>query len=78
MKPELSIMIPQDKTEQLIRLCVSEMTVRKYSRNPIQVIVVDNNSCDAWQDRLYKKGFLGETLIENKRDLRLRYTGHTG
>lgn len=65
MKPELSIIIPQYKTEQFIRLCLRSL--RKYSCNPIQVIVVDNNSCDGSIDYLRKVAWID--LIENKSDL---------
>ena len=65
MKPELSIIIPQYKTEQFIRLCLRSL--RKYSRNPIQVIVVDNNSCDGSIDYLRSVPWID--LIENKSDL---------
>jgi glycosyltransferase involved in cell wall biosynthesis len=41
---KLSIIIPHYNTEQYIKLCLRSL--RKYSKNQIQVIVVDNNSND--------------------------------
>lgn len=60
-KGKISIIIPQFKTEWFIRLCLR--SVRKYSKGPIQVIVVDNNSGDGSLD--YLRALPWIELIEN-------------
>jgi GT2 family glycosyltransferase len=57
-----SIIIPQYRTEQHIKLCLRSL--RKYSKSKIEVIVVDNNSGDASLE--YLKSLAWIKLIENQ------------
>ncbi len=57
----LSIIIPQYKTEALTRLCLRSL--RKRTRGPCQVIVVDNGSSDGSLE--YLRGVPWIELIEN-------------
>ena len=52
MTPILSIIIPQYKTPELIRLCIR--AIKKFSVLQPEIIVVDNNSKDASLDYLKK------------------------
>ena len=70
--PTLSIVIPQYRTEQLIRLCLRAL--RKYSSLPMEVIVVDNNSGDASLDYLRTVPWI--KLIENTRAASLGTQAH--
>ena len=63
MTPILSIIIPQYKTLELIRLCIR--AIKQFSVLQPEIIVVDNNSKDASLD--YLKKIKNITLIENKR-----------
>ena len=63
MTPILSIIIPQYKTLELIRLCIR--AIKQFSILHPEIIVVDNNSKDASLD--YLKKIKNITLIENKR-----------
>ena len=63
MTPILSIIIPQYKTLELIRLCIR--AIKQFSILHPEIIVVDNNSKDASLDFLKK--IKNITLIENKR-----------
>ena len=63
MKPILSIIIPQFKTPELIRLCVR--AIKQFSVLNPEIIVIDNNSKDASID--YLKQVKNITLVENKR-----------
>ena len=63
MTPILSIIIPQYKTLELIRLCIR--AIKQFSMLHPEIIVVDNNSKDASLD--YLKKIKNITLIENKR-----------
>jgi glycosyltransferase involved in cell wall biosynthesis len=63
MTPILSIIIPQYKTPELIRLCIR--AIKQFSLLHPEIIVVDNNSKDASLD--YLKKIKNITLIENKR-----------
>ena len=64
MTPILSIIIPQYKTLELIRLCIR--AIKQFSILHPEIIVVDNNSKDASFD--YLKKIRNITLIENKRE----------
>ena len=64
MTPILSIIIPQYKTLELIRLCIR--AIKQFSVLNPEIIVVDNNSKDASLD--YLKKIKNITLIENKRE----------
>ncbi|MBM4294084.1 MAG: glycosyltransferase family 2 protein [Deltaproteobacteria bacterium] len=57
----LSIIIPQYRTEQHIRLCLRSL--RKYSQGAIEVLVIDNNSNDASLEYLRNLSWI--KLIEN-------------
>ncbi|WP_449244238.1 glycosyltransferase family 2 protein [Desulfobacca acetoxidans] len=57
----LSIIIPHYQTEEHIRLCLRSL--RQYSREPLEVIVVDNNSQDASVEYLQRLKWI--TLIIN-------------
>jgi glycosyltransferase involved in cell wall biosynthesis len=59
---KISVIIPQYKTEWFIRLCLRSL--RKYSKGDVQVIVVDNNSCDGSVEYLKTVSWID--LIENK------------
>lgn len=63
MTPILTIIIPQYKTLELIRLCIR--AIKRFSILHPEIIVVDNNSKDASLD--YLKKIKNITLIENKR-----------
>ena len=63
MTPTLSIIIPQYKTLELIRLCIR--AIKHFSVLNPEIIVIDNNSQDASTD--YLKQVKNITLIENKR-----------
>jgi len=63
MIPKLSIIIPQYKTPELIRLCIR--AIKQFSVLHPEIIVIDNNSKDASLD--YLKKIKNITLIENKR-----------
>lgn len=62
MNLTLSIIIPQYKTPELIRLCIR--AIKKFSVLQPEIIVIDNNSKDASVD--YLKQVKNITLIENK------------
>jgi len=57
----LSIIIPHYRTEAFIRLCLRSL--RKYSRGPVEAIVVDNGSADESLRYLKRLGWI--TLLEN-------------
>jgi len=63
MTPILSIIIPQYKTLELIRLCIR--AIKQFSALHPEIIVIDNNSRDASLD--YLKKIKNIILIENKR-----------
>jgi glycosyltransferase involved in cell wall biosynthesis len=63
MTPILSIIIPQYKTLELIRLCIR--AIKQFSVLNPEIIVIDNNSRDASID--YLRQVKNITLIENKR-----------
>ena len=63
MTPILSIIIPQYKTPELIRLCIR--AVKQFSVLNPEIIVIDNNSGDDSID--YLRQVKNITLIENKR-----------
>ena len=63
MTPILSIIIPQYKTLELIRLCIR--AIKQFSALHPEIIVIDNNSRDASID--YLRQVKNITLIENKR-----------
>ena len=63
MTPTLSIIIPQYKTLELIRLCIR--AIKQFSVLNPEIIVIDNNSRDASID--YLRQVKNITLIENKR-----------
>jgi glycosyltransferase involved in cell wall biosynthesis len=67
MTPILSIIIPQYKTLELIRLCIR--AIKQFSVLNPEIIVIDNNSCDASID--YLRQVKNITLIENKK----KYSG---
>lgn len=56
-----SIIIPQYRTEQHVKLCLRSL--RKYSKSKMEVIVVDNNSGDGSLDYLRSLSWI--KLIEN-------------
>jgi glycosyltransferase involved in cell wall biosynthesis len=58
----LSIIVPHFRTPEFIRLCLRSL--RKYSRGPVELIVVDNGSADGSLD--YLRSLRGITLIENR------------
>jgi glycosyltransferase involved in cell wall biosynthesis len=59
--PVLSIVIPNYRTEEFTRLCLRSL--RKYSRLPNEVIVVDNNSADDSTE--YLRSLKWIRLVEN-------------
>lgn len=63
MTPILSIIIPQYKTLELIRLCIR--AIKHFSVLSPEIIVIDNKSGDASSD--YLRQVKNITLIENKR-----------
>ena len=65
-RPRCSIIIPHYRTEEFTRLCLRSL--RKHSRLPNEVIVVDNNSNDASLD--YLRGLSWIKLIENRTQAR--------
>ncbi|MHB8173634.1 MAG: glycosyltransferase family 2 protein, partial [Nitrospirota bacterium] len=60
---KISVIIPQYKTEWFIRLCLRSL--RKHSTGDVQVIVIDNNSCDGSVEYLRTVPWI--ELIEHKK-----------
>jgi glycosyltransferase involved in cell wall biosynthesis len=61
-QPHLSVIVPNYRTLDFTRLCLRAL--RKHSRLPMEVIVVDNNSADASLDYLRRLTWI--RLFENK------------